>query len=167
MMKSVMNGIDSVLKWVLIVLMAVMVIDVTWQVVTRFILSEPSSVTEELARFLLVWIGLLGAAYAFRVRAHLGLDLLTSSLPVESRKKVEILINVVCFLFAATVMVYGGAKLVALTLDLNQTSPALQVPMGYIYTVIPLSGLLICLFAVDHIIQGYMPSHEEEGLPID
>ncbi len=70
-MNSVMRVIDRALAWVLMVLMAVMVIDVTWQVVTRFILSEPSSVTEELARFLLVWIGLLGAAYAFRVRAHL------------------------------------------------------------------------------------------------
>lgn len=165
-MNNVMKVIDSTLAWVLTVLMAVMVLDVTWQVITRFILSEPSSVTEELARFLLVWIGLLGAAYAFRKRAHLGLDILTSSLSRSSQVKTEILVNVLCFAFAATVMVFGGFKLMLLTLDLNQTSPALQVPMGYIYSVVPLSGILICLFAIDHIRLREIPGVDDD-LPID
>lgn len=164
-MKTLMKTIDQVLGWVLMVLMAVMVLDVTWQVITRFVLSAPSSLTEEIARFLLVWIGLLGAAYAFRVRAHLGLDLLTTNLPPKAQWRTEVAVNVICFAFAAVVMVFGGFKLVALTLDLQQLSPALQVPMGYIYTVIPLSGILICLFAVDHILQGKMPEHDDD-LPV-
>lgn len=165
-MTRILNVIDRALAWVLMVLMAAMVIDVTWQVVTRFILDEPSSVTEELARFLLVWIGLLGAAYAFRVRAHLGLDIVTSSLPREAQVKTEILINVLCFGFAAAVMVVGGFKLMMLTLELNQLSPALQIPMGYIYSVVPISGLLICLFAIDHIRLREIPGINED-LPID
>lgn len=165
-MNSVMKMIDRALGWILMVLMALMVIDVTWQVFARFILGEPSSITEELARFLLVWIGLLGAAYAFRMRAHLGLDIVTSNLAPKARWRADVLVNILCFLFAAMVMVYGGTKLVLLTLDLRQLSPALQVPMGYIYTVIPLSGLLICLFAVDRIRQGEIPPEEEEDLPV-
>ncbi|MGD8175762.1 TRAP transporter small permease [Marinimicrobium sp. ARAG 43.8] len=165
-MNSLMKIIDRVLGWVLMVLMAVMVLDVTWQVITRFVLSEPSSITEELARFLLVWIGLLGAAYAFRVRAHLGLDIVTANLEPKAQLRVEILVNVLCFLFAAVVMVIGGAKLMLLTLELNQLSPALQVPMGYIYSVVPLSGILICLFAIDHIRLRELPLVDDD-LPVD
>ena len=61
-----------------IVLMSVMVIDVSWQVASRFVFRAPSSFTEELAGFLLIWIGLLGAAYGFPTRAHLGIDLLVT-----------------------------------------------------------------------------------------
>lgn len=165
-MNTLMKTIDRVLGWALMILMALMVLDVTWQVFARFILNQPSSVTEELARFLLIWIGLLGAAYAFRMRAHLGLDIVTSNLPPKARWRTDVLANVLCFLFAAMVMVYGGSKLVLLTLELRQLSPALQVPMGYVYIVIPLSGLLICLFAVDRIRQGEIPEEEQEDLPV-
>lgn len=161
-----MKGIDRVLGWVLVALMALMVVDVTWQVLTRFVLGEPSSMTEELARFLLIWIGLLGAAYAFRVRAHLGLDLVTSNLSEKGRLRAEILVNLICLAFAASVMVYGGFKLMSLTLELEQLSPALQVPMGYVYSVVPLSGLLICLFALDHIRLRHVPQAKDD-LPVD
>lgn len=151
MIDRIMAGLDSALSWFLAVLMALMVLDVTWQVVTRFIFDQPSSFTEELARFLLIWIGVLGAAYAYRKRAHLGLDILTNSMAPKARRRADLFANVCCFAFAALVMVYGGMKLVALTLELRQTSAALQVPMGYVYSVIPLSGILICIFALDNI----------------
>ena len=78
-MQSVLKKLDSVLAFILMILMATIVIDVTWQVLSRFIVGNPSSVTEEIARFLLIWIGLLGAAYAFRMHSHLGLDLFTAN----------------------------------------------------------------------------------------
>lgn len=170
-MNKVMLKIDLVLARILAILMVLMVVDVTWQVVTRFLLSQPSSFTEEIARFLLIWIGVLGAAYAYRKRAHLGLDLLTSKMAPATRRRADVAANLFCFGFAASVMVFGGIKLVALTLDLRQTSAALQVPMGYIYTVIPISGFLICLYALNNIFQpttlegpGQMG---DDGLPVD
>ena len=72
--------IDKVLAWIVIVVMAVLVIDVLWQVFTRFILRDPSSFTEELARYLMIWVGLLGAAYAAGKRMHLAVDLLPTKL---------------------------------------------------------------------------------------
>jgi TRAP-type C4-dicarboxylate transport system permease small subunit len=150
-MENILNKVDKVLGYFLMTLMALMVVDVTWQVVTRFILSTPSSFTEELARFFLVWIGLLGAAYAYRTGAHLGLDLLTANMQPVPRRRTAIVSNLVCFIFAALVMVYGGLSLVSLMLELGQTSSALQVKIGYVYSVIPLSGFLICIYALDNI----------------
>ena len=59
-MVNVKNTIDKILEWTLVVSMSLLVVDVLWQVFSRFILQNPSSFTEELARFLLIWVGLLG-----------------------------------------------------------------------------------------------------------
>lgn len=150
-MRKLLHGIDRVLAIFLMLLMAAIVIDVSWQVLSRFIVGKPSSFTEEVARFLLIWIGILGAAYAFRTHAHLGLDLITNKLPFEKRVRADLLVQLICFAFAASVMVYGGINLVHLQLELGQTSAALQIKMGYVYLVIPLAGLLICIYAIDNI----------------
>ncbi|MDQ2076038.1 TRAP transporter small permease [Marinimicrobium sp. ABcell2] len=170
MIDRIMAAIDKALSYFLAGLLAIMVLDVTWQVVTRFILDEPSPYTEELARFLLIWIGLLGAAYAYRKKAHLGLDLLITNLPPKGQQRADVVANLCCFAFAALVMVYGGIQLVALTLDLRQTSAALQVPMGYVYSVLPISGVLICVYALDNIRKSRGESLAEpgdKGLPVD
>ena len=149
----IMKRIDRLLELVLGALLALMVLDVTWQILTRFLPMNPSSYTEELARYLLVWIGILGAAYAYRKKSHLGIDLLTNALPDGLRLKVQLLTLSLCFAFAAATMVFGGIQLVMLTFELNQLSAALSIPMGYVYSVIPLSGTLICLFSVDQMVQ--------------
>lgn len=140
--------IDAGLVWLLVVLMAAMVVTVTWQVATRYLLGQPSSYTEELATYLLIWISLLGAVYALRVKAHLGVDLLTRKLEGRRRKAVEYAAYLVIIAFAVIVLIYGGSRLVYVTLRLNQISAALQVPMGYVYLVLPLSGLLLVFYAL-------------------
>lgn len=168
-MNAVMNLFEKYLGYFLMILMAAMVLDVTWQVLTRFILPTPSSFTEELARFLLIWIGLLGAAYAYRTGAHLGLDLLTANLEPVRKRRVAIVANAVCFIFSALVMVYGGISLMSLMLELGQTSSALQVPIGYVYSVLPISGILICIFAVYNIITpgAHLPTEDQGEDPLE
>lgn len=151
-MKPVSSFLEQMLAKVIALLMALIVIDVSWQVVTRFIMDDPSSYTEELARFLLMWIGLLGAAYAYRRHSHLSLDLFRHSAPHERRMWMNRVIHTISLAFALVAMVYGGLKLVSLTLSLKQTSAALQIPIGYVYVCIPLSGVLISWFALDNLI---------------
>ena len=64
-------------------------------------------------------------------------------------------------LFCATVMIYGGLKLVLMTLELNQITPALQIPMAYVYVVIPLSGLLMAFFALEGVYRDDSPEADE------
>jgi len=147
-MRRVVEIIDVVLKNVLIVLMVAMVASVSWQVISRYVFSSPSSWTEEVARFLMIWIGLLGAAYAFRTRAHLGLDLLPKKLTGRSAVTLKQFTLAVVVLFSLTVLVVGGGKLVALTWELKQYSAVLGLPIAFVYSVIPTSGLLICVYAI-------------------
>ncbi len=146
-MQKLTRIIDKSLSWFLIVLMSVMVVTVSWQVATRYILNSPSSYTEELASYLLIWISLLGAAYALRLRAHLGIDVLVRRFRAQKRRTVEVFAYGTIIVFSLIALIFGGGWLVYVTLDLNQLSAAFQLPIGYVYTVIPLSGLLTIYYA--------------------
>ena len=139
--------IDRALAALLVGLMSLMVLTVSWQVATRYLLNSPSSYTEELATYLLIWISLLGAAYALRVRAHLGLDILVRRLRADRRRSMRMFAHGVIIAFSLVVLVFGGGWLVYVTLDLNQLSAAFQVPVGYVYLALPLSGLLMTYYS--------------------
>jgi TRAP-type C4-dicarboxylate transport system permease small subunit len=147
-MQRVVQVLDVVLKNVLIALMAALVAAVSWQVISRYVFSSPSSWTEEVARFLMIWIGLLGASYAFRTRVHLGLDLLPKKLTGRSAEMLKLFTLAVIVLFSVTVLIVGGGNLVTLTWELRQYSAVLGLPIAFVYSVIPTAGILICLYAV-------------------
>jgi len=140
--------IDRWLSRILIMLMAASVFNVLWQVFTRFILKHPSSYTEELARFLLIWIGMLGAGWASGQKMHLAIDYFTLKFKPAFQRYFGLFIQAIVFLFAFFVMVIGGLRLVSITLALNQTSAALQIKLGYVYTVLPVSGVIIMFYAL-------------------
>jgi len=147
-MRKITERIATSLSFVLIALMALIVIDVTWQVFTRFLLKQPSGFTEELAGFLLIWIGLLGASYTYYRKAHLGIDTLVANWTGGRKLAAELGVAAVVFLFALLIMVVGGIRLLTITFTLKQISPAMKLPMGYIYSVLPLSGVLFMYFSV-------------------
>ena len=126
-----------------VTLAAVMVLAVLWQVATRYLLRDPSSVTEELARFGLVWLGLLGASYGFGQRAHLAIEL------IPRTRLLELIVAASVAAFAILVLVVGGLRLVYATLAVGQTSAALQIERGYVYLALPLSGALILFYTLE------------------
>ena len=139
------------LEIMLIAIFAVLVFDVLFQVFSRYVLNTSFSWTEELARFSLIWLSILGAAYLNAKREHLSMDFLYRKLSASSKKKMSILIEVFIFLFALVVMVIGGMNLVYTTLHLGQLSGTLRIPLGYVYAIFPLCGILIMCFSVFHI----------------
>lgn len=138
--------LDKFTANLLIFLMAMMTINVVWQVVSRYLLGTPSSWTEELARFILIWVGLLGAAYVVGQKKHLAITLLPSKLSEIRRIKLQRLIALLIIAFVFVAFVIGGSNLVYMTFDLEQNSPALGIPLGVVYGVVPLSGLIIILY---------------------
>ncbi|MCB9279963.1 MAG: TRAP transporter small permease [Lewinellaceae bacterium] len=140
--------IDYYLGRFLALLMGVMTVDVLWGVFTRYAMGNQASWSEELARFLLIWIGILGAAYASGQNMHLAIDLLMPKLTDTNQRRLKVLINTLIILFALTVLVIGGARLMYITNVLGQLSPALRVPMYVVYSVMPLSGLLVIYYKI-------------------
>ena len=145
--------IDKILAYVLIAIMSIMVCTVVWQVFSRYALNAPSSFTTELSGFLLIWIGLLGAAYATGQNMHMAIDLLPIYLKENSQNKLAKLIHIIIGIFALMVLVIGGGQLVSLSFQLNQISPTLQISIGYIYLVVPISGVLMLFYSIESLMQ--------------
>jgi TRAP-type C4-dicarboxylate transport system permease small subunit len=152
-MKTFRGAIDRLLGWSICVLMGAMVINVLWQVFTRFGLRHPSSFTEEAARYMMIWVGLLGSAYATGQKSHLALDLITARLHGGRKRASEIIIHAVVLIFALAVMVGGGGRLVWIQLSLGQQSAALQLKLGYVYLAVPLAGVFIVFYSAVALIE--------------
>ncbi|NER17842.1 TRAP transporter small permease [Spongiivirga citrea] len=145
--------IDKILVNFLVIIMTVMVINVLWQVASRFILGSPSSFTDELARYLMIWIGILGAAYVSGRNMHVAIDVLPRRFKQPTQKRLMLVVRVLIILFCLVAMVIGGSRLVYITYVLGQNSPALQVPLALVYLVIPISGILIIFYKTSDILK--------------
>jgi TRAP-type C4-dicarboxylate transport system permease small subunit len=144
------NKICKFIEIVLISIFGLLVVDVLLQVFSRYILNTSFTFTEELARFSLIWISILGAAYLSAKREHLSMDFLYQKMRVKSQKKTLLFIEICVFLFAMFIMVIGGFNLVYTTLHLKQLSGTLRIPLGYIYAILPISGMLMMCFSIYH-----------------
>ena len=150
---KIKEKIDQYLGYFLVLIIGLMVINVLWQVFTRFVMGKPSSFTEELARYLMIWVGLLGAAYVSGKKKHVAIDLLKAKLNEAKKRTLQIVVNSIITLFAIFVLVVGGFRLVYITYVLEQYSPALQLPLAIVYLVLPLSGILISFYKILDLIQ--------------
>ncbi|MFB9054150.1 TRAP transporter small permease [Formosa undariae] len=148
------NTIDSILGKVLVAIMGIMVINVLWQVFTRFIIGTPSSFTDELSRYLMVWLGILGAAYVSGKNMHVAIDVLPQRFSESIQKRLHLFVYALIIAFAFAAMVVGGFRLVYITYVLEQRSPSLQIPLAAVYAVIPLSGILIIFYKISDIIKS-------------
>ena len=143
-METLRKRLDKVLEFICCTLLALMTILVTWQVVSRYVLNNPSTVTEELVLFSLVWMGLLGGAYLFGKNEHMAMTFLFDKLSEKNQIKVRIFFELVIMAFAVFILVFGGWNMSKLSM--GQLSSSLQIPMGYIYLALPLSGITTMIY---------------------
>ncbi|MBC6993128.1 TRAP transporter small permease [Neolewinella lacunae] len=135
-------------------LLAVQVVVVLWGVITRYALGNQAGWTEELAGYLLIWISLMGAAYAVGTRSHIAISLFPDGLPPARRRRVNRIIDGLILCFAVAVMMVGGSYYVWLTLSLGQRAPSLQLPVGLVYLAVPVAGLFVSFFQLKDLIYG-------------
>lgn len=145
--------VDKILGSVLIIIMSIMVVNVLWQVFSRYILGAPSSFTDELARYLMIWIGVLGAAYVSGKNMHVAIDVLPSKLNEKNQKTLARIVDLVIISFVFLALCIGGIRLVYLTFVLEQHSPALQIPLALVYLALPLSGTLIIFYKTSDLLK--------------
>ncbi|GAB5472292.1 MAG: TRAP transporter small permease [Maribacter sp.] len=151
-MEKTYRFLNTAIEWLLVTIFSLLVLDVVWQVISRYVVGKSSSFTEEFARFALIWLTVLGAAYINgQKEGHLSMDFLLSKLPETKRHGRQKVIQVIMAIFALIIMVIGGGNLVYTTLSLGQISSALNVPLGYVYAIVPLSGMVIIFFAIYNI----------------
>ncbi|BAK16551.1 TRAP-type C4-dicarboxylate transport system, small permease component [Solibacillus silvestris StLB046] len=138
-MVKLVEGINKVVHIALIALMVVLVVSVFCQITLRFF-NYSIAWTEELSRYSMIWMTFLGAAYALAKRAHIGMELFVDRTEGLLKQVLIVLTAAVCLVFFV-LMVVKGYELSMRVMD--QPSAVMQVPMGIVYSVIPISGIIL------------------------
>jgi TRAP-type C4-dicarboxylate transport system permease small subunit len=147
-MKKIRTQVDRFVGKLLVLILGIMVINVLWQVFSRYFTDNPSSFTDELARYLMMWLGILGAAYVGGRNEHVAIDFFTKKTSPKIQKWLKGLISLSIITFASLGFVIGGGRLVYITMKLQQYSPSLQIPLALVYAVVPISGLLLIFYKI-------------------
>lgn len=150
-MEKVKNVLDKIISTVCVVFFIAMVLLTTYQVITRYFFKSPSSVSEVLTRYLFVWLILLSATYVFGQRDHICINALKNKFDGLSLKIVNIFGECVVIAFSVLVLIYGGASITSI--NMVQYDSILKIPTGLVYSIIPVSGVLIVFYSILNIIK--------------
>ncbi len=145
------NYITKVLEIICIVLFVFITIIGTYQIITRYVFNSPSTVSEELLTYSFTWLALLSASLVFGKRDHMRMGYFAGKFSKKVQNIFEILSEILIFLFAAIVLVYGGISITRLTS--TQITASLGVPMSYIYVILPISGVVTIIYSIINILE--------------
>lgn len=144
--EKIRRTIDQVLGSINVFLFICMTAVGAYQILVRYLFNRPSTVSEELLTYLFTWMALLAAAYVFGKREHMRMGFVADKLRQKERAALDLAIEGLIFMFAAIVLLYGGIQITSLTMA--QKTASLGIPMGYVYCVVPLCGVLIMGYSV-------------------
>ncbi len=130
---------------IIITMVAVMTVVVFLQVVYRYVLTQPLHWSEELARYLFVWLSILGATLGLQKRGHFGLDIFYRMLPSKGKHFFQFLINLLIGIVIFVILIQG-IKLVQKTV--LQDSPAMGISMGWAYACLPVGAALMAIHLI-------------------
>lgn len=146
------------MRFVMAVAMGALVVFGTWQIFTRFILNDPSTFTDEVLRYVLIWASLLGSAYCFYKDEHLSLDLVKDRVHGVASAVLFVFIEVMTLFFVCYVFVYGGGRLM---MNATNISSVLHIPYKVLYSIIPISGVFIVVARILKYIQILTGNNKE------
>jgi TRAP-type transport system small permease protein len=143
--------LQKLIRAALCVLLVCMVSIVFANVISRYYLEASLAWSEEITRFMLIWMVFLGAVLAYVNDEHLGLDIIVKNLPLRLRSAIAVLVDIL-IMFAVWLLVRGGVSLMLGSWEWE--APATAIPYGAIYTIVPVCGSLLLLQAL-----GKMVAH--------
>lgn len=149
-MDTLRKRLDQFLGSICCLLLAAMVCIACWQVISRYIVGVPSTTSEELLRFSLVWLSMLGMAYVAGKNQHISLTILVDKVSPAVRRWWMIVLQLTFAAFSIWVLIIGGLKISSISM--LQISPALGIPMGKIYYALPVAGALIIVYSLMNIL---------------
>lgn len=144
-MSSLARLLDRILFGTIALLLAAMVADVTIQVFFRYVIQDPPTWTEELARYLFIWQIFLAAGVAFGRGSHIVVDALLMALPRAGKRVLLIVSNLMVLAFLL-VLIWQGANMAGLTS--NTFSTAMTLNMGMVYAALPVGAGVSALYVI-------------------
>ncbi|SLM99190.1 TRAP transporter small permease [Brevibacterium yomogidense] len=157
--RRVVDGLNLAVRWILAALMLVMTVLIGWQVIARFIVGESLTFSEEVSRFVMVWLVLLGAAYAAKNGRLMKVDIVEHMLSGKAKSTVIMVAGVLSIVFYLVLVVFGFFIVSAVS---YQMTPATEVSMSIPMAALPVGGLLLIINTI-HQMFGVALGVEEES----
>ena len=143
-MKNAANIFLKVEKWLFFIAMAVLLFFVFMATLCRYCHLSWPYWSEELSRVLMVWLALLGGGVLCRTGDHFTVNALFMIMPEKVQRVFFAIIQLIVWAFAVLIIYYGIANCIKVS-GMNQSSPALQIPMWVLYVVVPICGLSVLI----------------------
>lgn len=144
-----LNLLDSILKFLVVIGNGVMLLLVFGQVITRYFFNYTPHFGEELARYLFVWVVFLSLPLVARYGGHMAIETLTSRVHGATLKFLNIMADILTIIFLC-IMVWCGIEMVMRTS--YQTSPAMMIPMSWVYSVIPFGCAVMLIYTIANLV---------------
>ncbi|MDM7480794.1 MAG: TRAP transporter small permease [Halomonas sp.] len=164
LLQRIERGLDAIIQPVVFASMAALIGVITLQIVSRVFFSAVGW-TEEVARFLLVWITFLAGTLAFQRGRHIAVTFAVDALPLPLRKLARLAALAIVLAFMVTLVVIGHRYM---QVQSFQKSAALRLSMTYVYAVIPLSAGIMAWYAlvdmIEVLVHGQPITAQEEVL---
>lgn len=138
------NRVEALIRWTVITILAFLCVNVFVQVILRYVFGYSSRWTLEVSRYLMIWAVLLAAGPALKYGVLVGVDTLTQRFQPRTRTWVSCALRVLMGVFACTLF-FQALKLMQSQWEMNQLSPALEIPMALVYMAMPV-GFALYLF---------------------
>ena len=161
---KIRKALDSLLTFLCVFIFAAMVVIGTYQIVLRYFFNSPSTVSEELLTYSFTWMALFSSALVFGKRDHMRMGFVADKLTGKKKMVLDVIIEILIFIFTMIVLLFGGVSITKLAFA--QVTASLGIPMGAVYLVIPISGVIILIYNILNIIdiiraKGETPAQEE------
>lgn len=134
--------VNWIVERVCVALLALLVLDVWLGVLVRYLIPLPLTFTEELARYLMIWMALLAVSSGIAHREHIGVEFIFGRLPAPVRRWLALAFDVMAFAFFAALFFYGigfAAK------GFSRLTMIYSLPKGYPFMGVPLAALMACI----------------------
>lgn len=155
---SVLN--NKLEEYLLVASTIVLVILVSMQVFFRFVVNFSFGWSEELARYLLIWIAWFSASYAAQQNAHIRVEVIKDRFSGVFKKVIELVVILISFGFSIFLAV-EGTKFIMLIKTTGQGSPSLDIPMWAVYLAVPIGGTLMAFRFLQQIYYLYKAPTDE------
>lgn len=141
---SAVRHLDNFIKLCLVAMMIAIAVLTFYQVIMRYGFNKSSSWSEEAIRFTFIWCSFLGVAMGVREKSHIGISIIVDLLNPKMKKIAEVVGHIAIMVFSSYLIFYGWNVVLATS---AQRSPALGVPMSWIYLSVPVMACLIFIYS--------------------
>ncbi|MCR5084441.1 MAG: TRAP transporter small permease [Succinivibrionaceae bacterium] len=154
-LKMIKGYIDKVLIFFCILFCGLMVAFVFWQVFSRFVLNDPSAISESAARYLFVWMSLTAAALLYGGREHMNIAYFLNKMDPVKKNILLIISELFTLVIASWILTYCGFNM-AMKNMMQVESSMTWLKIGQIYAIIPIVGVCIIYYSIYNILDSIM-----------